>query len=178
MARLIKRWVRFLELAAVGVLALNAINPQALAQGLNSPSGEIVLTIEGKIAHTNADGRADFDLAMLQSMPPVKFRTSTPWTEGVTEFEGVRLDDVLALVGATGGKLRASALNDYAADIPISSAIEAGAILAYRVDGQEMPVREKGPIWIMFPLDDRPELKTETTYSQCVWQLRRLTVKD
>jgi hypothetical protein len=67
------------------------------------------------------------------------------------------------------------ALNDYAVPLPMSDA-NSGAIIAYKMNGEYMPVRAKGPLWIMFPFDDKPELKTEAAYSRCVWQLRRLTI--
>jgi hypothetical protein len=56
--------------------------------------------------------------------------------------------------------------------------ISAGAILAYRMNGAELSVRDKGPLWIMFPFDDKPELKSELIYSQSVWQLRKMTFLD
>jgi hypothetical protein len=39
-------------------------------------------------------------------------------------------------------------------------------------------VRDQGPLWIMFPFDDKPELKSELIYSQSVWQLRKMTFLD
>jgi hypothetical protein len=111
-------------------------------------------------------------------MPAATIRTSTPWTEGLTEFEGVLLDDVLKAVAASGQKIKAAALNDYVADVDVNTAVSAGAILAYRINGAEISVRDKGPLWIMFPFDAKPELKSEPIYSQSVWQLRKMTVLD
>ena len=53
-----------------------------------------------------------------------------------------------------------------------------GAIIAYRMNGAEISVRDKGPLWIMFPFDQKPQLKAETIYSQSVWQLRKMTFLD
>ena len=39
-------------------------------------------------------------------------------------------------------------------------------------------MRDKGPLWIMFPFDAKPELKSELIYSQSVWQLRKMTILD
>lgn len=69
---------------------------------LPRPVETIVLTITGEISATNGDGRAEFDMAMLKSMDPVTFETTTIWTEGVQRFTGVALSDLLARVGATG----------------------------------------------------------------------------
>lgn len=173
--------IRNLRMAAAVVLAIGlagAVHGAALAQELESPTGKVVLTVSGNIGKQNADGRADFDMDMLEAMPVVRFRTSTPWTPGVSEFEGVSLGQLMERVAAAGKTIKAVALNDYSASVSLESAAAAGAIIAYKVDGKTMPVRDKGPLWIMFPLDDRPELKSEATYSQCVWQLRTMIVTD
>lgn len=150
----------------------------ALAEGLAKPAGEVVLTIDGSIGRMNAEGRADFDLDMLRALPAVKFRTATPWTEGPVEFEGVALADLLKSVEASGKSIRAAALNDYVAQVDAETVVSSGAILAYRMNGEEISIRDKGPLWIMFPFDQKPELKSETIYSQSVWQLRKMTLAD
>lgn len=150
----------------------------AVADGLAKPTGEVVLTIDGSIGRVNAEGRADFDLDMLRAMPSLKFSTATPWTEGPTEFEGVAFADLLKAVEASGKTIKATALNDYVADVDAETVISSGAILAYRVNGEDISIRDKGPLWIMFPFDQKPDLKSETIYSQSVWQLRKMTLAD
>ena len=39
------------------------------AASLAAPAGKVLLTVRGKIANTNADGSARFDLAMLDALP-------------------------------------------------------------------------------------------------------------
>jgi hypothetical protein len=168
--------MKLLQLITAGfVMAIAFLPVIAPAAELGKPAGEVILTIDGMIGNANAGGTAEFDLQMLEEMPKVTITTATPWTEGAATFEGVLLKDLLASVAAGGANLSAIALNDYAAPLPASDA-ETGAIVAYKIDGQYMPVRGKGPLWIMYPFDERPELKTEAVYSRCAWQLRRLTV--
>jgi hypothetical protein len=164
--------------AALAVCLLAVTAPNARAEGLAKPTGEVVLTIDGSIGRHNAEGKADFDLEMLRAMPSVKFRTATPWTEGPTEFEGVSFADLLKSVEATGKSIKAAALNDYVAQVDAQTVISSGAILAYRMNGADISVRDKGPLWIIFPFDQKPDLKTETIYSQSVWQLRKMTLSD
>lgn len=163
---------------AVAAVALAAIPSTVLAAEMAVPAGEVILTIDGKIGRQNAPGRADFDLDMLRAMPAVTIRTSTPWTEGTADFEGVLIDDVFKAVEASGQSVKAVALNDYFADVDVKTVVSAGAILAYRINGAEISVRDKGPLWIMFPFDEKPQLKSELIYSQSVWQLRKMTVLD
>jgi hypothetical protein len=168
--------MKLLQFIAAGFFMAGALLPGAAHPAdLGKPAGEVILTIDGMIGNANAGSVAEFDLQMLEAMPRVTIVTSTPWTEGAATFEGVPLKDLLASVAASGANLSAVALNDYAAPLPVSDA-DSGAIVAYKIDGRYMPVRGKGPLWIMYPFDERPQLKTEAVYSRCAWQLRRLTV--
>jgi hypothetical protein len=170
--------VIFIAPLALATAAILTSVPAALSEALAKPTGDVVLTVAGQIGKENASGQADFDLEMLEAMPAVKFRTSTPWTEEAVEFEGVLIDTIMKAVDAKGKTIKAAALNDYIADVGVDLVVSAGAILAYRINGAEIAVRDKGPLWIMFPFDQNPELKTETIYSQSVWQLRTMTFVD
>ncbi|MGB1266126.1 MAG: oxidoreductase, partial [Nereida ignava] len=49
-----------------------------------------------------------------------------------------------------------------------------GPIIAYKQNGSEMSRRRKGPLWIVYPYDDKKSYQTETVYSRSIWQLDRL----
>ena len=161
----------------VSALAAATIATAASAQTLATPTDDIVLTVSGDIAITNVDGAAVFDRAMLEAMEPVEFTTTTTWTDGPQEFRGVLLRDLLELLGVAEGTLRAYAINDYAVDIPVSDAVEGGPIVAYLLNGQPMSVRDKGPLWIVYPYDSRSEYRSEVIYSRSIWQLDRMEVR-
>jgi len=163
---------RFLGIVVVALATFSA----AKAQNLSPPAGDVVLTVSGAIGVRNSGDLAEFDLAMLEGMPKREVRTTTPWTDGVTTFEGFALKDLLAAVGATGTELNAVALNDYATTIPASDA-DLGVIVAYKVNGEYISVREKGPLWVIYPFDQQPDLKTETNYGRSIWQLTRVEVR-
>lgn len=160
------------------LLLVAMLGAPAVAEPLPEPEGEVVLTISGRIEFTNADGTARFDRAMLEALPQTSFTTGTIWTEGRSEFTGVELDDLLARVGAEGETLHAMALNDYKVDVPVSDARDGGPILAYRMDGEHMTTREKGPLWIVYPFDDNPDYRSEVIYSRSIWQLDRIQVLE
>ncbi|MCC2664519.1 MAG: oxidoreductase, partial [Geminicoccaceae bacterium] len=42
-------------------------------------------------------------------------------------------------------------------------------ILALKRDGAYMPVRDKGPLFIVYPYDSSPELKHQNYYSRSAW---------
>ncbi|MEQ9259268.1 MAG: oxidoreductase [Roseovarius sp.] len=156
----------------LGLAALCA----APAMALDAPEGEVVLTVTGAIAETNAGGAARLDIALLEEIGSVTFETTTVWTEGVQSFTGVPLVELLAALGAEGATLRASAVNDYAVDIPASDAVEGGPIVAFRRNGAEMSLRDKGPLWLVYPYDASPAYQTEAVYSRSIWQLDRIEV--
>jgi hypothetical protein len=136
-----------------------------------------LLTVTGAITNTNAKAMASFDLDMLKAMPAVTFKTTTNWTKGETTFTGVSLKALLAAIGAKGQNLHASALNDYAVDIPVSDAVDNGPIIAYLLDGKPMSLRDKGPLWVIYPFDANPAYKNEEIYSRAIWQLSKIDVQ-
>ncbi|MEM1277288.1 MAG: molybdopterin-dependent oxidoreductase [Pseudomonadota bacterium] len=145
---------------------------------LEEPSEDPVLKVEGKIAERNSETAALFDIEMLRSLGTHTILTDTPWTKGETTFEGVLLRCVLNAVGATGNLLRAVSLNDYATKIPVSDAEQYDVILAFSRDGQEMGVRERGPLWVIYPWREVSELRNRIFYIRSIWQLKSISVED
>ncbi len=166
--------------ALIGACALSVAALGALADvaPLDAPTGDVILTVSGKIAVTNAGETAEFDLDMLKQLPATVFSTGTTWTDGVHEFTGVSLLVMTERLGIEASALQATAINDYAIDVPMTDAVEGGPILAYLMDGEPMSVRDKGPIWLIYPFDSNPEYQTEVIYSRSIWQLSRLMAKD
>lgn len=145
---------------------------------MTAPTGAVVLTVNGNIHNTNTEGAAVFDMAMLKALPATTFSTTTIWTEGVGQFTGVQLSDLIKAVAAEGFTLKATAINDYTIEIPMSDAIDGGPILAYEIDGKEMSVRKKGPLWIVYPYDVDNRYQSETIYSRSIWQLSSIEVQQ
>lgn len=167
----------FGALIAASALAMLAMPAPAQAETLAAPTGEPILIVSGKIASTNVDDTAQFDRAMLEALGTVSLQTRTPWREGISTFEGVRLETLMKTVGASGESVTAIALNDYVTVIPISDFAEFGTILALKWDGEYMTVRNHGPLFIVYPYDSDPELQNQTYYSRSAWQLRKLVVE-
>jgi hypothetical protein len=163
-------------LALASAAGVAGIARSSRAAGLGQPTGKPVLQIGGKIAVHNVGDQAVFDMAMLDALGTRSFRTSTPWTDGVASWEGVPLSVLMEAVGASGDIIRATALNDYVADMPVAGLAEEGAILAMRRDGELMPISNKGPLFILYPFDDHPNLQQQSVYMRCAWQIARLDI--
>ncbi len=160
------------------VLAAFAFNKgDALAGSLERPSGEVILEVSGNLVQTNAPGLALLDREQIEAIGLKVLETKTPWTDGVKRFEGVLLCDLLRYLGAEGESIAATALNDYAANIPTSDCRDYDVLLALKMDGAYMTVRNKGPIWVIYPQDHHPELDRPVVHSRWVWQLKSLKVR-
>ena len=163
--------------AAAAVLAIT-VGTSSHAQEMDVPQGVTMLTVSGSITNTNAGDTAVFDLEMLRALPATTFETSTIWTEGVQSFTGVELHTLLETVGAVGESLRATAINDYAIEIPVDEVLPGGALVAYENNGSPMSVRDKGPLWVVFPYDSSTDFQKEVIYSRSIWQLDRIEVLE
>ena len=173
-------WHRRRLLPLPGVLALCAIGVPIAAIGAEEsslPPSRAILTVTGAIAPAKASGRIDFDLRELERLGLSKLTTWTPFTEGEVEFEGVLARRLMEAVGARGSEVEVRALNDYEEVIPLEDFRKYDVLLAIRMNGQLMRVRDKGPIWIVYPWSDHPELDDFATREKSVWQLNALHVR-
>jgi len=169
----IKGYIVASVMILLGFLTVNA----AAADPLPAPSGKPILTISGKIATTNKDGTAQFDREMLEELGLETVETNTPWYSGPVKFEGVSLDKLMKRVGASGERAVVVALNDYSSEIPMEDFAKYNVILALKRNGEYMPVRDKGPLFVIYPFDSKPELKSQTFYGRSVWQVAKIVVK-
>jgi hypothetical protein len=141
------------------------------------PRGKVILTVAGAIGEAGRGGPVDYTLDELERLGTADLVTETPFTPGAVRFTGVPLQRLLDAVGARGESIRATALNDYAVDLPLADTARRDALLATRVDGKPMPVRDKGPLWIVFPWRGNPELTNPLYVARSIWQLRKLEVR-
>ncbi len=148
-------------------LALLALPRLAQAQG----SGRPLLTITG------ADGTAlTLDEAGLAALPWHEVTTHTRWTDGPQHFRGPLLREVLGLMGLAekdlqDRQLKLTALNEFQVDIPAGDAWDFDPILAREMNGQAMRIRDRGPLWLIYPRDRIPALQNPVIDERWIWQL-------
>ncbi|MCD2174482.1 molybdopterin-dependent oxidoreductase [Rhizobium sp. C4] len=171
-----KTFIHALLLTGAFAISTGALTSNALA--LDKPAGDTILTITGHVTKTNSSKAATFDMAMLEKLDGRKATMETPWTTGKTEFSGPYLRAVLAAAGASGKKLIVKALNDYASEVPFEDAEKLDTILAVRMNGDEMSVREKGPVFLIYPFDKDHSLYNEKYFSRSVWQIKEIEVVE
>jgi hypothetical protein len=129
---------------------------------------------------SDGTGAAPSELLLTQQqvldLPLNSIVTATDWTPA-SRFEGPLLKDVVALVAASGTRLDVRALNDYAASIPWEDMVQFNPILAYKQNGQQMTRDRFGPLFIVYPRDSHPALRSPLFSARMVWQVCRIDVQ-
>lgn len=144
-----------------------------LGAALPARAADVLLKVDA----TAVGGRTlSLDLAGLDALPQVSFSSSTPWTQGVHKFSGPALKTILDLVGAKKGIALAVALNNYSVKIPVNETEAEAPVVVTRIDDKTYGVRDKGPLWVLYPFDSSPKYRTEVNDARSIWQLTKLTV--
>ena len=159
--------------AGLGVLATTLALALMLVRPAIAEDGPVLLTVDTG-AGTAPVTFTDDDLMALEQQ---SFVTSTLWTTREQEFSGPALRDVLKAAGATEPFwIEMVAANDYAVTIGPDMIDRTYPIVTTRIDGAPFTIREKGPLWLLYPFDKKPEYKRETHYSASIWQLTHINV--
>lgn len=128
------------------------------------------------VVHTQELRPADFDALGRTSM-----RTDLRFIDGPARFSGVPLNTLAGLCERRGLSVDhavASALNDYEATIPARDWRTYDVLVADRRDGERMPVVDKGPYWIVYPVTAHGELDVARYLQRMVWQLSRIEFRE
>ena len=136
-------------------------------------AGDAILEISGKTDMT-ASQSVNLSLQEFDAIDQSTVVTKTPWHKEVTTFSGVSGRALLEYLGSNAKSVEAVALNDYKVIIPVSDLLEQGLIFATRKDGAPMSIREKGPIFVVYPFDADTKLNNEVIYGRSIWQVKAL----
>ena len=141
-----------------------------IGQNVRADADEAILSVRLN------DSEAQFTDATLSDLPQVSFSTTTLWTQGQISFAGPTLQSVLEATGAMQdvAAIRLTALNDYSVTMETALIGPNAPIVANRIDGVPFSVRDKGPLWIMFPFDLDIRYRSESFYALSIWQLSHI----
>lgn len=162
-----------MKLALIAATLAFAAVLQPLPSAAEQKTDAILTVVDESAGGT----RTEMSLADLQKLESATVRTSTPWHDGEQVFEGVPLEKLLKHLGSRGTRLTLTALNNYMTEIPAADAAQYPVLLAYKRNGQTMPVTDKGPLFVIYPYDSDKALKTETYFSRSAWQVRSITIE-
>lgn len=117
----------------------------------------------------------EFSLDELRAMPQTTIVTENEFTDGKVEYRGPLVRDVLERLALNqADTIRFTAVNDYYVDIPTSDFTRFDAILALEADGKPLSRRDKGPIWLMYPISDHDALQAPIYVNRLIWQIYRI----
>lgn len=102
-------------------------------------------------------------LSGLAALGEVELRADFPVGGEVQVWRGVRLTAVLRALGAPeGADVRLTALDGYQVDVPGAMILAHEPVLAYARDGLALDVGGLGPLILVWPRADDPELQDMT----------------
>ena len=117
----------------------------------------------------------ELSLEALDSLPQTTVVTENEFANGKVAYRGPLVRDVLAQLGLDDvEQVRLIAANDYFVDIPTEDFRAYDAILAMEADGQKLSRRDKGPLWLMYPISDHAELNDPIYLRRLIWQVVRI----
>lgn len=122
-------------------------------------------------------GAATVELTLdeLAAMPQTEFVTINEFSDGPVSYRGPLARDVVDRLGLGAEEtLRLIAANDYYVEIPTSDFRRFDVIVALEADGRRLSRREKGPLWLMYPISDHEELQDPNYIHRLIWQLVRI----
>lgn len=138
--------------------------------------GSITLS-ETVLIVSSASGDAEKVLALedLLALEQVEITTSNEFVDGKKVFKGPLVRDILILCRASDAvQVSLIAANDYQVEVDAHEFFDYDAILALSMDGEMLSKRDKGPIWVIYPMSDHAELRKPVYNSRLIWQLVRM----
>ncbi|WP_319530933.1 molybdopterin-dependent oxidoreductase [uncultured Cohaesibacter sp.] len=159
------------------VQSLAQSNTQHGEQSIAHPKGDVILTITGQISNFNAPGEARFDLDMIKALGTRMLTSRTCCSTSASDWKGVLMRDLLEAVGAKGETLTVTGLDEYQVDVPIDDYRDFDVILAFEENGEELSIRTRGPLRLIYPHDHHTELHDPKYAARYIWQIRKMHVK-
>ncbi len=175
-------FIRLLQRTFFGFVAIlcacaGALSAHAWADELEYPQEDIILTISGAVQNHNAKGLVYLDRPMIEDIGLSELTTHTVYSSKAHNWHGVLMRDLLSYVGAKGKTIEVHALDGYRTEIPVRDFYDYDVLLATRQDGQDLSIRRRGPIRIIYPIDHDESLLDPKYTSRFVWQIEKIIVK-
>ena len=127
---------------------------------------------------SDAEKSVSFTVEELLAIGSHTLETGNDYVEGKKQFTGPLVRDVFAHLGVEEVKLaRMTAANDYSVEITADEFEKYDVIFALNMDGTRLSMRDKGPIWLMYPVSDHEELQKPIYNSRLIWQLVEVVIE-
>lgn len=160
-------------LALAALCAAWATPPAPAAEAAEPPILTLRCDAEPQPSHR-------WTLSQLRQLPRQTIQTALPASLGGLSrqtWTGVSLQTLMEQSHCHGTRIKVLALNAYADTIPQQDLSAYHPILADTRDGQDISVRDKGPLIVIYPFDEQPSLNTQVYFNRSVWQVYALEVR-
>jgi hypothetical protein len=141
------------------------------ANSAAAKSHRIILSVSSRAA---AVPEIQLDDEHFDKIPQISMTVQMPWYQTPQTFKGPLLRDILKLAGIKDGYIKLTALNDYTIRFPVSDAFKYDVILARKRNGKIMTVRDKGPLFLIYPFHKHVELLKNEYFRRSSWQLNSI----
>jgi len=127
----------------------------------------------------NADQNIHVELTMedLLALPQIRLQTDNDFVDNGAVFIGPLARDIVAMLGDEVKSATFTAVNDYFIEIPVADFQKYDVIFALSINGAPISLRDRGPIWLIYPMSDHPELQDRIYNDRLIWQLVKVTAK-
>lgn len=115
--------------------------------------------------------------AQILALPQHQFTTLHKWAPVAETFRGPLLEDILNLTCKDAKSIELKALNEYSLALDFESTKKYKPIVAHSVNGNRLPIRDKGPLWIMID-HGRYDIQKKNLGGMMIWQLSDILVLD
>lgn len=114
----------------------------------------------------------DVDISILESLGTVSYSVDDPYELTDVEYEGVLLSVLFEQFGGAESKsVTILAIDDYTQTIPRDHIEKWPLLLALKANGSYSPRSHRGPVMIIYPYDQYPELDPTIYDPFWVWQI-------
>jgi hypothetical protein len=168
----------FRTAASIGSLAAALALPGVAVAAPNACPNDALLEIAGAVKPNSPRGSFLFSEKDLLKLKTVKLTTATAWTPR-SEFIGPELSTVLEAAGvpATAKDMRFYAIDAYEITIPTTDLVKYRPVMAHTQNGERLAVATRGPVFLVYPRDQYPELTAIKGQAQFVWMVCKIVVK-
>lgn len=116
--------------------------------------------------------------ADLLALPQADLQTENEFLEGMVTYTGPLARDVIALLeDETATIAILTAVNDYAVEVPLEDFLDYDTVFAHSTDGDRLSLRDRGPLWLIYPMSDHAELRDRVYNNRSIWQLAKVELK-
>jgi hypothetical protein len=165
------RWLALRVCALLGCVA----SASSLAAP-NACPNDALLAITGLVKGNGPDGAYKFSEQDFLKL--TMLTTATAWTPK-SEFVGPELSTVLAAAGALSEakEMRFYAIDAYEITIPMTDIAKYRPVMAHTQNGTRLQIVTRGPVFLVYPRDQYPELTAIKGQAQFVWMVCKIDLR-